>query len=363
MGDVIPIGTAWHTAEPAHIRARGLNRHTFWCGQSGSGKTYALGVLLEQVLLHTRLPVIVLDPNSDFVRLGELRDGASGADAAELSTRDIRVLHSRPGLGEDLKVRLLDMDERSRAALLQLDPILDAEEFNASLGLVAQTRASGLPADGTLLEWLRASDNDVHHRFAMRLEDLGIADWTMWARDSKPVTEIIDEQPDATVVDLGKFDTSVEPKIAALAILDHLWERRHERIPRLIVIDEAHNLCPPNPTTAVERLLADRIAQIAAEGRKYGLWLLLSTQRPSKVHPNVISQCDNLALMRMNSPEDLAEIARIFGFAPADLLSRASQFTQGQSLFAGGFIEEPTIVQMGARLTAEGGSDVAVPLR
>ena len=49
--------------------------------------------------------------------------------------------------------------------------------------------------------------------------------------------------------------------------------------------------------------------QIAAEGRKYGLWLLLSTQRPSKVHINALSQCDNLALMRMSSPKDLAELA------------------------------------------------------
>ena len=45
-----------------------LNRHTFWCGQSGSGKTYALGVLLERILLTTRLPMVVFDPNSDFVR-------------------------------------------------------------------------------------------------------------------------------------------------------------------------------------------------------------------------------------------------------------------------------------------------------
>ena len=37
-----------------------LNRHTFWCGQSGSGKTYALGVLLERILLTTRLPMLVL---------------------------------------------------------------------------------------------------------------------------------------------------------------------------------------------------------------------------------------------------------------------------------------------------------------
>jgi uncharacterized protein len=54
----------------AALDAKGFNRHTFLCGQSGSGKTYALGLLLEQLVLHTRLPLLVLDPNGDHVHLG-----------------------------------------------------------------------------------------------------------------------------------------------------------------------------------------------------------------------------------------------------------------------------------------------------
>ena len=46
-------------ATPARLLAQRFNRHTFWVGQSGSGKTYALGVVLEQLLLHTALPVVV----------------------------------------------------------------------------------------------------------------------------------------------------------------------------------------------------------------------------------------------------------------------------------------------------------------
>ena len=103
--------------------------------------------------------------------------------------------------------------------------------------------------------------------------------------------------------------------------------------------------------------------QIAAEGRKFGLWLVLSTQRPSKVHPNALSQCDNVALMRMNAPNDLAALAESFGFVPQDLLMRSPVFGQGQAIFAGGFTAAPQLVQMGARLTVEGGSDVPVPLR
>jgi Predicted ATPase len=61
---------------PCLADARGFSRHTFLCGQSGSGKTYSLGVILERLLIETDLRVVVLDPNSDFVRLGQLRSDA-----------------------------------------------------------------------------------------------------------------------------------------------------------------------------------------------------------------------------------------------------------------------------------------------
>src|SRR5512133_4395159 len=56
---------------PCRLNAEGFARHTFLCGQSGSGKTYALGVVLERLLLETDLRIVILDPNSDFVGLGE----------------------------------------------------------------------------------------------------------------------------------------------------------------------------------------------------------------------------------------------------------------------------------------------------
>lgn len=98
MGTHLTIGRLVESEEysPARLVAARMNRHTFWCGQSGSGKTYALGVALEQLLLHTRLPLVILDPNSDFVRLGEIRDDAPAAEAAELAQRDIRVRSASP---------------------------------------------------------------------------------------------------------------------------------------------------------------------------------------------------------------------------------------------------------------------------
>ena len=160
--------------------------------------------------------------------------------------------------------------------------------------------------------------------------------WEIWAQDKLAATEIIDTRPAATILDLGGFAYKEEPLVVALSVLDDLWSRRSERRPFLLVIDEAHNLCSPEVETALERAVLERIIQIAAEGRKYGLWLLLSTQRPSRVHPGIISQCDNLALMRMSSQRDLDELATIFGFAPPALVNQSPLFRQGEALFAGG---------------------------
>ena len=79
-----------------------------------------------------------------------------------------------------------------------------------------------------------------------------------------------------------------------------LWRNRARRQPCLIVIDEAHNVCPRQPADTVTALATNYASLIAAEGRKFGLYLLTSTQRPQKVHDEVLSQCDNLLLMRMN---------------------------------------------------------------
>jgi DNA helicase HerA-like ATPase len=83
------------------------------------------------------------------------------------------------------------------------------------------------------------------------------------------------------------------------------------------------------------------------------------TQRPPKVHENVLSQCDNLVLMRMNSTADLSHVAQTFSFVPAGLIDRASTFAQGEALVAGKIASHPALIRFGARITQEGGADVA----
>lgn len=343
---------------PARLLPRRLNRHTFWCGQSGSGKTYALGVVLEQILLHTALPMVIFDPNADFVKMHEAATtGADSPASRVLAERDIRIL--RPD-SDSLRVRFLDLAIQSKAAVLRLSPLDDRAEYNELLRL--EETVGTLDAHAVVPRLLERG-SPAAQDLAARAENLNLIEWSVWAGTSEAVTDVLDRRPDATVLDLGGFAFPDESLVVAMAVLDDLWAKREQRRPILIVIDEAHNLCSPDQNSPLHVAVRERIIQIAAEGRKFGLWLLLSTQRPSRIHPSILSQCDNLALMKMTSQVDLEELATIFGFVPPDMLARASRFAQGEALFAGSFSPAPSMVKLGQRLTREGGADVGVPIR
>lgn len=203
MTTKLTIGTvAGEPGADAVLDARRFNRHTFWCGQSGSGKTYALGVVLEQLLLETDLPMVIFDPNADYVRLSEPRVDADPADASRLTDRDIRVFRSSSGVGEPLRVRYLDLSSSSKAALLQLDPIADAEEYNVLLR--ADVRRDAFDED-TVVERLRTSSDPGEVRLSYRMENLEVLEWSLWSRGSGSVIDEIDRRPRATVMDLGGF--------------------------------------------------------------------------------------------------------------------------------------------------------------
>jgi len=361
---------------PASLSARGFNRHTFLCGQSGSGKTFSLGIIVEQLLLETDLKLVIIDPNSDFVRLNELHslEAVNRARYAPLSAaahermvaryqdvmRQVRILRPAACDGCDaLQIRFSDLSPHAQATVLQLDPLADREEFNTfgqtvdrmsqehySISAVRAALANNLTSEGRQL--------------ALRIENLGIADWEVWSQsnDAPSFVTLLEGDWRCLVIDVGTLSLPAEKSVVVHAALSYFWRNRHRREPVLIVIDEAHNVCPQEPEDNLTAMTADYGIRIAGEGRKFGLYLLLASQRPAKIHTNVLSQCDNLILMRMNSKSDLEHIKRVFSHVPDSLLSQAAHFGLGESLVAGSIIQHPTFVKFGGRLSHEGGGDV-----
>jgi hypothetical protein len=332
---------------PYAIDAGGFDRHTFLCGQSGSGKTYSLGVILERLLMETTLRVVILDPNSDYVRLSEVRDGADGESATRYRRAATGV--ERP----ELRLRLADLEPAVQAALLRLDPIADREEHAQLAAILAEERPPALEA-------LADSEDTATRRLVLRARNLGVDAFGVWARGAQGslLDALTAEGPRCAVVDLGSLKSREEQALVAASVLGELWRRREEREPVLVVIDEAHNVCPARPEDPLMAAATDHAVRIAAEGRKFGIYLLVSTQRPQKVHENVISQCDNLVLMRLNGAADVERLASAFSFVPPALIGEAPSFAKGEALLVGGIVGRPTRLAFEGRLSPEGGGDV-----
>jgi DNA helicase HerA-like ATPase len=355
----IEVGRVIGTNAPARLRAKGFARHTFMCGQSGSGKTYTTGVLFERLLAGTALPILVLDPNSDHVHLGSLRDpGDESPEAQRYRTvaSGVRVARGRGrGASHILCADFSDLALEMQARLLHLDPIRDLDGY-AALRRLAGTLGTTYSVAELAVEAARHAETT---ELATRIDNLQLADWSLWRRPGETSIASVDaRQARCIVLDLGSLPRAQERSVVALAVLGRRWSERAGRNPVLLAVDEAHNVFPATTDDPLLQAAADIGALIAGEGRKFGLHLFVATQRPGKVHPNVVSQCDNLVLMRMNGAADVEELTSLFSHVPTPLLRLALGFGLGQALFAGPIAPVPLRAQIGARHTPEGGGDV-----
>jgi uncharacterized protein len=183
---------------PFELDVAGFGRHTFLCGQSGSGKTYSLGVLLERLLMETSLRVVVLDPNSDYVRLGTPRAGAD-PKLAERYRAAASPVDVRSGASGDagIGIRFRELSPAAQAAVLRLDPVEEREEYGE---LVALVEDEGVRS----VEDLARSSA---HALKLRARNLGVDRWGIWPGpegESLPDHLVSPNAPRCLVVDLDR---------------------------------------------------------------------------------------------------------------------------------------------------------------
>jgi hypothetical protein len=376
----INIGSPIHgTKSRAYLNSGGFDRHTFLTGQSRSGKSFAMGVILEQLLINTRLPLMIIDPNSDFVKLHKFRkladlnkvrpagEKVSGTDYGSLRDRynklakNICVLGTSDSDGEHvpLKIRFSDLTASEKPAVLKLDPLESRDEFHS-----LETLLEGLPNPEYSVEDVSAAASrylfEESRNIGLRIANLGIRKWAVWAKNGqRSVLQFLNQRQRCTVIDIGALASEDEKLMMSMVVLGHCWEQRAKREPILIVIDEAHNVAPASPTNELQRICTDIAVRIAGEGLKYGIYLLIATQRPDKLNQNVMSQCDNQIIMRMTSRTDLGTVATTFSQIPSSLVHECANFEQGNALISGRIVQAPTFVQFDGRLSYEGGGDVS----
>jgi DNA helicase HerA-like ATPase len=126
----------------------------------------------------------------------------------------------------------------------------------------------------------------------------------------------------------------------AAAVMNHVFEHSKETgggYPSLVVVDEAQNYAPEQQTGWLARVRPayDALFSIAAEGRKFGVGLAVSTQRPARLSKDILSQCNTHLIFRVANVEDLAAIAGSFEAAMRSLLEELPGFDTGTCVAGG----------------------------
>lgn len=122
-------------------------------------------------------------------------------------------------------------------------------------------------------------------------------------------------------------------------------EKINNDIPILLVFEEAHKYVP-NSDLVKYRSSKKSIERIAKEGRKYGVTLLLASQRPSEISETIFSQCNNFIAMRLTNPIDQGYVKKLLPDTLGSLIEKMPSLKQGEALLIGESVILPSIVQI-----------------
>lgn len=142
------------------------------------------------------------------------------------------------------------------------------------------------------------------------------------------------------IIDLSGVPNEVAGTLTAvisrLIFAYKIWQTREERErdPILLVCEEAHRYVP-NKGEAQYREAQDAIRRIAKEGRKYGLGLMLVSQRPSDVESTVLSQCNSWIVLRLTNGQDQTHVGQFLPDSLAGLTTMLPSLGRREAIFVG----------------------------
>ena len=130
----------------------------------------------------------------------------------------------------------------------------------------------------------------------------------------------------------------------------HYSKLRHDQgelndVPVMIVCEEAHNYVPQNDNAAYKSSRKS-IERIAKEGRKYGLSLMVVSQRPSEVSETIFAQCNNFIALRLTNNNDQNYVRRLFPDNSNAITDILPNLAPGECIVVGDAVLLPAIVQM-----------------
>ncbi len=203
----------------------------------------------------------------------------------------------------------------------------------------------------TLKLRLRTRLDDRRWQSFFSYEDQRIGSFEDWIK-KLGIAQSVGER--VSVLDFSMLAGEVLPFACALLgrllleTREMLRPEARNRYPWVLALEEAHNYARP-PGRAEDRghsLSRRAFERVAKEGRKFGLSLIVASQRPSEVSPTIISQCANFFSHRLQNPDDIDHFRRIIPKQAQRLLDQVTVLASGEAIVFGSAFHVPARVQV-----------------
>ncbi|HEY1474190.1 MAG TPA: DUF87 domain-containing protein [Pseudolabrys sp.] len=328
-----------------------VSRHFAIVGATGVGKSSGVAIILQKILdTRPNLRIFLVDPHNEYGR-------CFGDKAQVLNPRNLRLpfwlfnfeetvdafFGGRPGIDEEVEI-LSELIPLAKSAYLQY-----RVNNERSLAKKRDPRDTGFTADTPvpyrIEDLINLLDDRMgklenrssrmlyhkligriqtfrnHPRYAFMFENANIGGDTM-GEILAHLFRLPPEGKPMTIMQLAGFPAEVVDSVVSvlcrMAFDFGLWS--DGVAPLLFVCEEAHRYAPADKNVGfgpTKRALS----RIAKEGRKYGVFLGLVTQRPAEIDPTIVSQCSTLFVMRLSNDRDQSLIRSAVSDAAINLLS------------------------------------------
>lgn len=340
-----------------------LGKHTAILGSTGSGKSAAVAAMIHSIIDFGKTTnidnwnprIIILDPHDEYC--------GAFPDHSKLCTDDesLSLPYWLLSFQETLSLILgkSEFVATSQSNIIK-GALLNGRKLGARRIGVAPDRitvdspvpyeldgfrqaidAEKPPQESKQEPWLSVLRKLEMLRSDRRLDFL-MKNWEVSNQDPLPgvLNQLVGGISQPRVVDLSGVPNEVagicSAVIARTLFSLKVWQTPEEREkdPVLLVCEEAHRYVP-NRGEAQYEAAQEAIRRIAKEGRKYGVGLLLVSQRPSEVEDTVLSQCNSWLVLRITNESDREHVRSILPEAMAGLTKMLSGLRRREAVFVG----------------------------
>ncbi len=385
------IGTDYESNEPVYVKATG-SRAIFICGKRGAGKSYTMGVIIEELFNQEqgKATIIIADPMGIYhtMSLPNVPQSDEVRDAGFLTKGfpvrlivpgdplvrfgDAAILAKLRENGVDvvsLQINAADLSPEAWCELFNLG-------INEAMGITLWRAVDSLQEANrpfTVDDILDEIEKDTRAKEASKeaLENrLNVAcKWGIFAQEPTTLNEVFSLNH-INVLDLSVLDAGTQglrnmvlDVVARRLFTERTRERRREefglatKLPRVwLAIDEAHQFVPKGRSSLCKEMLIRWVK----EGRQPGLSLIVATQQPAAIDPELLSQCDVIFAHKITAWEDIYALDRLSAtYMDGDLKNYIRNLNRrGEALLVDDETESVTTIRVRPRFSSHGGAEI-----